>query len=248
MTQVVALGDSFTCGQGVGVRLTPEETWVGRLAARLPGAEWTSLAAPGARIADVRACQLPAVQAADLVTVMVGLNDVARAGFDAARARIDLLAIVEVLRARQVPVLLARLHDPSGALALRWPLCRLVRTRVAQLNAVVDDAAADPGVLVLDLAAVPALREASGWAVDRVHPSVSGQVAIAGQAAEVLRSAGWLVAAAAPSPAASAAGRLARARWWVRHGLPYAVSHGRDFAVPALTAWRAPQTRATTPG
>ena len=36
VTVVVALGDSFTCGEGVGVRVDPDATWVALLA-RAPG-------------------------------------------------------------------------------------------------------------------------------------------------------------------------------------------------------------------
>lgn len=247
MTRVVALGDSFSCGEGVGVRVEAHRTWVARLARRLPGGTLTSLAEPGARFADIRVRQLPAAPAADLVTVLAGLNDVARSGFDASKVRADLLAAVDTLTSRETPVLLGRLHDPSRPLSLPWPLYRLVRNRIAQLNAAVDEAAAHPGVLVLDLATVPALAEPAGWAVDRVHPSVAGHAAVADRAACLLRGLGWPVLDEPAEALPRAEPRLARLHWCAVHGLPYAVRHGGDFAVPLLTAWRAPRAgRAST--
>ena len=61
MTVVVALGDSLTCGEGVGVRVRPEDTWVALLARALPAGRLVRLAVPGARVADVRCGQLPLV-------------------------------------------------------------------------------------------------------------------------------------------------------------------------------------------
>ncbi|GAC1445407.1 MAG: SGNH/GDSL hydrolase family protein [Mycobacteriales bacterium] len=247
MTRLVALGDSFTCGQGVGVLIPPEQTWVARLASRFPRGTMICLASPGARLADVRARQLPMAPLADLVSVMAGLNDIARTGFDAERVRADLRSTVERLITRPVPVLLARLHDPSRPLSLPWPLCRLIRARVEQLNAAVDEVASHRSVIVLDLAAVPALRTAAGWAVDRVHPSVAGQAAIAEHAARQLRDRGWLLRDDPLAPPARAATRVARAYWCLRHGLPYAVTHGADFVEPVFTAWRAPRSAEATP-
>jgi len=62
----------------------PEATWVGLLASSLPGTRLAPLARPGASIGDIGRLQLLLLpEQAALVTVLAGLNDVARAGVDA---------------------------------------------------------------------------------------------------------------------------------------------------------------------
>ncbi|HEY6742651.1 MAG TPA: SGNH/GDSL hydrolase family protein [Lapillicoccus sp.] len=81
----VALGDSMT--QGIGASAF-DRGWVGQLSARLLDAGWehrvVNLSVTGARVDDVLANQLPALEAvvgssgpAALVTVVIGSNDVA---------------------------------------------------------------------------------------------------------------------------------------------------------------------------
>ena len=80
----VALGDSMT--QGIGASAF-DRGWVGQLSARLLDAGWehrvVNLSVTGARVDDVLANQLPALEAvvgssgsAALVTVVIGSNDV----------------------------------------------------------------------------------------------------------------------------------------------------------------------------
>lgn len=237
ITQVVSLGDSFSCGEGVGVRVPLRTTWVGVLAAGLAGGRLRPLAAPGSVVADVRVRQLPLALAAAprLATVLAGLNDVIRAGFDAASVRSDLRAVVGGLRAGGATVLVARLHDPTHQLPLPGALRRAVRERVAAVNGAIDDVAAgDLGVHVLDLLALPALRERASWAVDRLHPSPLGHLRMATAALELLDRAGF---AATPPPRPAPQGQSVRirdeARWLVRHGLPWFAAHGRQVGVPA---------------
>ncbi|MGY1856945.1 SGNH/GDSL hydrolase family protein [Modestobacter sp. SYSU DS0290] len=237
MTLLAALGDSLSCGEGVGLRIEPECTWVGLVCAALPGARLVPLATAGARVADVRDRQLPRVPGElDLATVLVGLNDVARAGFDPAAVRAGLLDVVTALRARRAEVLLGRLHDPAAVLRVPGPVARAVRERTAVVNAAVDTAAGLPGVHVVDLGAVPALAGTAGWAADRVHPSRAGHRGLAAAAAEVLRTAGWTpdrVAAPEPGGGPTAGERV---RWALRHGLPYAVGHARELGGPVASA------------
>jgi lysophospholipase L1-like esterase len=238
VTVVAALGDSFTCGEGVGVRVDPDATWVSLLAGALPDGRLLRLAVPGARVADVRAHQLPLVSAqVDVATLIIGLNDVARIGFDAADVGADLLAVVAGLRSRGVHVVLGRLHDPAALLPLPARVARTLRKRVAAVNAVVDSAAAAPRVSVLDLGRVTTLAEPGGWAVDRIHPSRVGHHGIATSAVRQLASTGLHL----PAPLTEVAvppgpSRRARGWWAVRHGLPYAVSHLREVGAPLASA------------
>jgi lysophospholipase L1-like esterase len=221
MTTVVTLGDSLSCGEGVGVRVPLPLTWTALLAAALPRTTHVALARPGARLADVRELQLPRAHHGRLVTLLAGLNDVARPGFRAATVRDHLLHIVEEVTRAGSTVLLGRLHDPTRQLWVPGPLRRLARDRLAVVNAAVDEASTWPRVQVLDLDAVPELREPGAWAVDRVHPSPAGHAAVAVAAAEVLRVSGWgfaeLPDVHIPQPASPAE----RSWWMVRHGLPY---------------------------
>lgn len=237
ITRVVSLGDSFSCGEGVGVRIALRRTWVGLLADGLAGGCLRPLAAPGSVVSDVRVRQLPlALSAAPrLATLLIGLNDVIRAGFNAARVRADLRTVVVELRAGGAAVLVARLHDPTAQLPLPGSLRRAVYDRIAVINAAVDDASRDdPGVHVLDLGAVPALRGRTAWAVDRLHPSLLGHFAMATAALNLLDQVGLAAAPpVGPAPKVAALGSGDEVRWLVRHGLPWFAAHGRPVALPA---------------
>jgi lysophospholipase L1-like esterase len=238
VTTVLALGDSFSCGEGVGVNVALERTWTSLLATALPGGRAVHLARPGARVRDVRDRQLPLAtdQVGALATLLVGLNDVARLGFVPERVREDLLATVAQLRHQRRVVLLARLHDPTTLLALPARVCSFTRSRVAQVNAAVDEAAAGPGVLVLDLASVATLGDPAGRAVDRIHPSPAGHAAIAAAAAAVLRRAGWSVGDLPLPDLPAPPSRAQLARWLVLHAVPYLTQQLPDCGRPALAA------------
>jgi lysophospholipase L1-like esterase len=241
VTVVAALGDSFTCGVGVGVRVHPAATWVALLSRALPDGRLLRLAVPGARVADVRTGQLAALPArVDVATLVVGLNDIARSGFDPATVGTDLIRVVATVLDRADEVLVGRLHDAAALLPLPAGTARVALQRIGLVNAAVDQVAGWPGVRVLDLGRVPALTQPGGWSVDRIHPSPAGHRGMAAAAAEVLRAAGR----PAVTPIAEVAvprgpSRRARGWWAVRHGVPYAAGHVRDIGAPALSAlWR----------
>jgi lysophospholipase L1-like esterase len=235
--RLLALGDSVSCGEGVGVQLRPADTWVGLLAHAL-GAELDLLAQSGSRVRDVRADQLPAAMArpAPLACLLIGLNDVIRAGFDAATIRTDLLAIVAALRDADTTVVLARLHNPTTVLPLPARLRRFFTERVSIVNDAVD-AARGPGVLVLDLARVTTLRHRGSWAVDRLHPGPAGHLAMATAGALLLAEHGFDVLRPPAMPAVTCRPtKRAEARWVILHGAPYVVRHLHKMAVPAAGA------------
>jgi lysophospholipase L1-like esterase len=215
MSGLQALGDSFTCGEGVGVQVPLEGTWAALLAGGL-GLEHRSLAVAGSRVRDVLDEQLPLADIAVVSTLLVGLNDAARGGFDPAAVRRRLLDAVTHLAALSGAVVVGRLHDPSRVLWLPYPMARALRRRVALVNEAVDEAADIPRVTVVDLGGVPELQHPSGWAVDRVHPSAAGHQGLARAAAARL---GHDLPAPAAVPAAPGLAR--RAVWGLRHGGPY---------------------------
>jgi lysophospholipase L1-like esterase len=234
VTRLVALGDSFSCGEGVGVRVPHDKTWTALLAAALPGASFSTYAAPGARIRDVRHQQLPQVTSATVATVLVGLNDVARSGFDAATVHRDLVSVVEQLGGSADIVLLGRLHDPARMLRLPALMRRLALERVAVVNAAVDEAVHLPRVHVLDLEQVEALHSPAAWAVDRLHPAAAGHAALALAAAVVLGAAGVTVQAIAPVALTDAASHRERMLWLAGHGGPYLARNLRALGTPVL--------------
>lgn len=241
--QVVALGDSTSCGEGVGLSVPLHRTWPALLAAAVPGAALLPLATAGARVRDVRAVQLgPALDAEPhLATLLIGLNDVSRGGFDAVDVAADLTSVVRALRRTGATVLLGRLHDPTRHLPLPAQLGQAVRERVAAVNAAVDRAY-DEGagtVHLLDLERVPGLRLRQAWAVDRLHPSEGAHVLVAGAAAAVLRDAELPVGTPDPGRLPRRAPGRMRTTWWAaRHGAPWLVGHTREVLLPALSAGR----------
>jgi lysophospholipase L1-like esterase len=234
---LLALGDSISCGEGVGVQLERGETWVGRLAAAL-GYELDLQARPGARVGDVRREQLVAAQGSDagLVTVLVGLNDVIRGGFDAAAVQADLAALATELRAPGRTVLLMRLYDPTALLPLPRRLRLHLIGRVRAINAALDSAQGD-GVWVVDLARIGALRRRGAWAVDRLHPGPAGHLAITAACADFLGERGFELCAAPARPLVPPGPtRRAEGRWLVRHGMPWLARHLREVGAPLTAA------------
>ena len=226
--RLVILGDSFSCGAGAGAEVAPDDTW-GVLVARALRAGWVVLAAPGARTRDVRADQLPRALRfrPTHATVLVGLNDVVRPGFDPTRSRRDLMAVVDELRRAGVTVLICRLHNPMIRAPAPRSLSAAVWRRIGQINRAVDDSArGDPGVLVLDLEDVAGLRGRGAWAADRLHPSPTGHWWMATAACAALHAAGWPVSAMPqPPPSGRIVGPRDELCWVVRHGIPWLATH-----------------------
>ena len=225
--RLVALGDSLSCGVGVGLTLPIEQTWVGRLGTAL-GLELDVLAAPGRASGEVRREQLPRAVAAPaaLATVLIGLNDVVRADFGPAATREHVHAVVDGLCRAHAVVLVARLHDPVSRLPLPAAIRRRYAVRIEQVNEALTSAASSrANARLLDLAAVPALAARAAWAVDRIHPSPYGHQAIAVAAFDALAGhhgagrAGRPVTPAHPRPPR----RLDELWWFAAHGAPWLV-------------------------
>ncbi|WP_241255609.1 SGNH/GDSL hydrolase family protein [Candidatus Protofrankia californiensis] len=240
-TCFVALGDSITAGLGDGVsmgryrrdhaaRALAGRGWAAMLAACLAPAgqvRFANLATTGATTRDVRETQIPVALALrpQIASLVAGMNDLLSPGFDPLRLRHNLVWSVRDLRAAGVLVLMARLHDPGRLLRLPRPARRLLTTRIGRLNAAVDAAAAaDRGVLVIDLDHHPEAYRLSTFDVDRVHPGPRGHQLMARAFAEALREAGVpLLALPAVGPPATPS-RLAHAGWMVSVGLPWLLA------------------------
>jgi lysophospholipase L1-like esterase len=239
--RLVALGDSFSCGEGVGVGVPLAETWVGLLGATL-GLEVELLAEAGMTAGEVRERQLPTALAgrAELVTLLVGLNDVIRARSDPGASTTHIHALVDALCARHPVVLVARLHDPLAILPMPPWVRRRYAQRIAAVNAAIDAAVArHPEAVRLDLGAIVALRGRRAWAVDRIHPSLRGHRAIAAEALLALarqrglrqRDPAVLDFAALGDEQLSPWAELT---WMLRHGGPWLVKRLPTVVLPVL--------------
>lgn len=206
--RLVALGDSITVGVGdtVGPDAVHGPGWAAHLAAVLGVDEFTNLATNGARSRDVADTQLGAALALRprLATVLVGGNDVLRSDFDARFTLADLHRCVGELCRAGTDVVLVRL-PVIGLFELTPRLVRRVmRRRVASVNAAVDEVAGPPPsssvgrtetgpstdrsqgnppsslhpgpgrVVVVDAVQAIAPAGEKAWHVDRVHPSPAG--------------------------------------------------------------------------
>jgi len=192
-TRYVALGDSITEGLCDPAPARPG-TWLGwadRLAgildgdARLSGqsVEFANLAVRGRRIADVVGEQVPGALALkpDLVSVLVGANDLMSPAADPDALAERLADGVRMLRAHGTTVLLANLFDPQFAFFLK-PF----RGRAAVFNANIWSIARDHHAVVLDVWGVREFRDPAMWGADRVHLSARGHRLLATHAAHAL--------------------------------------------------------------
>ena len=238
MTHLVALGDSFSCGEGVGVKVPISQAW-STVLARHAGLEPLPLARPGARVRDLREQQLPLTPEAPVATVLVGLNDVCRGAFDPNRFAEDFHALIDGLLGRVDVVLAARLHNPTQFLWIPRGLRRIVDTRTDAINAAIDSVAdGRPRVPLLDLGTVDALKLRCAWAADGVHPTVFGHTALASAGAETLREVGRGVEAVVLPMHAKGTTKVRHAVWLARYGVPYLALNARVFATPIAEGLR----------
>jgi len=234
-TRFAALGDSITegwCDPVVG----PGEPWFGwadRLALEIDGhqrardakacrLEFANLAVRGRRIRHVVEEQVPAAIAmrADLVSVLIGGNDLSALRPDPDALAAHLEAGVAQLARSGATVLLATAYDPGFSRYLR-----MLRGRAAVFTAHVHAIAARHGCLVLDLWTIPGLADRGMWSEDRLHPSTRGHLALLSAACAAL---------GLPDPVhpddIDAGIRLPTSVWFRRHALPWLARRVRQVS------------------
>lgn len=227
----VALGDSFT--EGLEDELGPDERhrgWADRVAAALAveqgSVRYANLAVRGRLLDQVVAEQLPVALrlGPELVSFHAGPNDVLRPRTDlpALLGRYD--DAVAALAAAGIRTLLFTVIERTGA----GRTADLLAARFGAFNAGVRVTAGRHGAVLIDLAAVPALRDRRLWHADRLHLAPEGHARVASAVLEALGvpepglDPGWWRTAVPGSPAAGRGAALASDVRWVRaHLLPW---------------------------
>lgn len=253
-----AVGDSTTVGVGdplpghpvgLGAGATGRDgTWRGWATLLAQGLEtaydvsFCNLAVSGATARDVVETQLgDAVDhRADLVSLVVGLNDTMRSAWDPAVLRADLLHTAERLTERGSLLMTVRFHDHSAVFGLPRVLRSPMQRRIDAVNEVYDEVHDRFGGVRVDLAQCPEVFERSSWSVDRLHPSERGHRALARAFARELADVGVRIAEPCAEPDNEQAQNWRTdLTWMVTEGAPWVGRRARDLAPwAARAAWR----------
>ena len=249
--RLAVLGDSTAVGLGDPLPRRGGWRGVGPLVAAALGVDHSGYLNPafaGARMRCVLTEQVPAAVAhrPDVALVVAGMNDTLRPDFDAVRISADLTEVIRRLRATGTTVVPVRFHDHSKVFRLPQSLKRALSTRVAELNAAIDDVVAREGVPCLDLARLPGAYDLASWSVDRLHPSELGHRMLASGFTRLLADAGFAV----PEPVSLACGggvepsTTGHVGWLVLKGIPWLWRRGREFLpYAAVIMWNSFRAR-----
>ena len=184
----VALGDSQTEGLldpgGRGGYRGWADRFAELLAACEPHVAYANLAVRGKLIGAIRAEQLDAALALrpDLATVMGGLNDVLRPGFDPDTAVGHLDAMLAELRDTGATVV----TNTFPAIERIAPVLRRLAPRVRAFNAGIREAARARGALLVDFAERGVGTDPRIWSPDRIHANPLGHALIAAAFADTV--------------------------------------------------------------
>ena len=224
----VAIGDSQT--EGVGDAPNPDGSdrgWADRFAEALargnPGLLYANLAVRGRTAGQVRDDQLEPGLALepDLVSVIAGMNDLIRPGFDLD----EVLGILDDMERAFIGVgavvMTITYPDPDGL----GPLGGLIEDRVRAFNQGIRETAAANGTRVLDLEPIKATADPRLWRPDRLHLNPDGHERMAqgmlSLVAPELVEQSWR----APLPASPVKGTkeavMDEAEWFFRYLAPW---------------------------
>ena len=173
----VAIGDSQT--EGVGDVPNPDGTdrgWADRFAASLatrdPELLYANLAIRGRRTEQVYEEQFEPALAMDpdLVSVIAGMNDLIRPGFDVDRTVAMMDEMERAFVDSGATVMTITYPDPDGL----GPIGRLVEPRVRDFNQAIRESTAANGTLLLDLEPIKSTADTRIWQADRLHLNPDG--------------------------------------------------------------------------
>ena len=184
----VAVGDSVTEGLSDASRMADGQYrgWADRLAELIahalpgrPGLQYANLAVRSRRIEHVVRDQIPRAidLRADLVSVLVGGNDLVRLGADPVALAARLGDGIRRLRASGCDVLLVTPFLPRRRASL------LLAKRFALFNSELRALARTSGAVLLDVETAPTIGDLSLWADDAVHLNPRGHRMLAYEAA-----------------------------------------------------------------
>ncbi|WP_062436417.1 SGNH/GDSL hydrolase family protein [Herbidospora daliensis] len=245
----VAVGDSQTEGLNDGDETAGYRGWADRFAEMLavhhPGIQYANLAIRGHRTRHVRSLQLDPALAMrpDLVTVMVGMNDLVRPGFDVDAVMADLDAVYAAFAGAGATILTFTYPDVTRISAMT----RHLRPRLLEFNRRIRESARRLGVIVVDTESYEIGVDPRLWCRDRVHATPLGHSLIAAGAAHALGLPGADESWAAPLPPLKTPNRLARylaeavwvvtflGPWLIRRLTGRSSGNGRHAKRPALT-------------
>ncbi|WP_309129301.1 GDSL-type esterase/lipase family protein [Microbacterium sp.] len=215
----VALGDSITEGLSDPGPDGSLRGWADRLAMLLAasgGLQYANLAVRSKRVEDVCGAQLSRARdlRPDLVSVLVGANDLVRARTDVAALAADVERAVSALRSDGADVVLVTPFLP------RRLASRLYVRRFAAYASALAVIAERSGAILIDADLHPDLGERPNWGEDLVHLSSRGHRLLAYRIGEVLRVP-HAEALGVLDESLHAGERLPRRLWWRRHALPW---------------------------
>ncbi len=189
-TSFVALGDSFTEGLDDPAPDGRYLGWADRVADALAGPagrsqfRYANLALRGLGLDTVAGPQVQqaVAMAPDLAAIAAGGNDVLRPRFDVAALGRTMDDAVRQLTAAIGTVIVFAGFEPAPGL----PFGRTIATRAAAYNDLVRESATRHGAVLVDLWAMPELRNPRLWSPDRLHLSTLGHQLVAVRVLEAL--------------------------------------------------------------
>ena len=232
MTRIVTLGDSITLGMGDPAPGGGWRGWTQLLADGLTDPELYNLAVLGAQAKHVERDQLPAALELDpdIASVVVGINDTLRAGFNPVRTGQSFARTVAALRAGGTTVLTMRLPDPARMFGLPEVLARPLTRRIVAVNVELDRVAARYGTLHWDAANDPATYDRLNWSVDRLHPNERGHRLVACRFWDALDAAGHeLGTPPSPVPTSPLPTRRNEIAWMATKGTKWFLRRSVDL-------------------
>jgi lysophospholipase L1-like esterase len=245
MTTYTALGDSITLGVGDPVRQPAGgrawRGWAVLLAETMHEPEVHNLAVNGATAAMIARDQLPLAleRKPQVASVVFGINDTLRPGFDAGKIEAAAADTVGKLRAAGAEVLTMRLPDAGWLLGLPDSLAKPLARRTHAVNAALDAVAQRFGTLHFDAPGTPATYEKRMWAVDRLHPNERGHRLIARSFHGLMVAAGLPVGPEpGEEPLEPPPSRWAEFAWMSTKGTAWVLKRSTDL-VPYLIAMAA---------
>jgi hypothetical protein len=165
-----------------------------------------------------------------VASVVVGINDTLRAGFDPVRTGQATARTVAALTAGGATVITMRLPDPAQMFGLPSGLARPLSRRMRAVNAELDRVAAHYGTVHWDASTDPETYDQRNWSVDRLHPNERGHRLIACRLWDLLQAAGVPVAERPGSePTSPAPTRRDDALWMATKGTRWFLRRSVDL-------------------